>query len=106
MNDKYYVYMIRCEDNSLYTGIALDVEKRYLQHKSGKGAKYTRNKKVKKLEISFLCENKSEALKVERYIKKKNKPWKELVITDVSLLEMKIFEELKIKIKKILTHNR
>ncbi|MFQ6977327.1 MAG: GIY-YIG nuclease family protein [Oscillibacter sp.] len=39
----WYVYMLRCEDGSLYTGIASDVEKRFAMHKSGHGAKYTRS---------------------------------------------------------------
>ena len=38
----WYVYMLRCADGSLYTGIATDVERRFEEHKSGRGAKYTR----------------------------------------------------------------
>ena len=38
----WWLYLIECEGGSLYTGIALDVEKRYAQHLAGKGAKYTR----------------------------------------------------------------
>lgn len=38
----WWLYLIECEGGSLYTGIALDVEKRYAQHAAGKGAKYTR----------------------------------------------------------------
>ena len=38
----WWLYLIECEGGSLYTGIALDVEKRYAQHVAGKGAKYTR----------------------------------------------------------------
>lgn len=40
----YYVYMLRCGDGSLYTGIATDPEKRAAVHNSGKGAKYTRSR--------------------------------------------------------------
>ena len=39
----WYVYMLRCADGSLYTGIAADVERRFEEHKSGRGAKYTRS---------------------------------------------------------------
>ena len=39
----WYVYMLRCADGSLYTGIAADVERRLEEHKSGRGAKYTRS---------------------------------------------------------------
>lgn len=38
----WWLYLIECEGGSLYTGIALDVDKRYAQHVAGKGAKYTR----------------------------------------------------------------
>lgn len=39
------VYMVRCKDGSLYTGIAIDVEKRIAKHNAGEGAKYTRSRK-------------------------------------------------------------
>lgn len=39
------VYMVRCNDGSLYTGIAIDVEKRVAKHNAGEGAKYTRSRK-------------------------------------------------------------
>ena len=38
----YSVYILRCVDGTLYTGIATDVERRFLEHKEGRGAKYTR----------------------------------------------------------------
>ncbi|MBQ8918081.1 MAG: GIY-YIG nuclease family protein, partial [Oscillospiraceae bacterium] len=40
----YYVYMLRCGDGSLYTGIATDVDRRVKEHNSGRGAKYTRSR--------------------------------------------------------------
>jgi len=40
----YYVYILRCRDDTLYTGIATDPEKRAAVHNSGKGAKYTRSR--------------------------------------------------------------
>jgi putative endonuclease len=39
----WYLYLLECEDGSLYTGIARDVEKRFALHLAGKGAKYTRS---------------------------------------------------------------
>ena len=66
---EYYVYIIRCQDNSLYTGITTDVERRYEEHKKGIGAKYTKIKKILKLEIFFSCLNRSEASKIEYFIK-------------------------------------
>ena len=41
---KYYVYLLRCSDGSLYTGYTDDVERRLAVHQSGKGAKYTRSR--------------------------------------------------------------
>lgn len=40
--DAWYVYMVRCTDNSLYTGVAKDIDARLIQHNAGTGAKYTR----------------------------------------------------------------
>ena len=40
----YWVYILRCGDGSLYTGIARDVDRRLAVHRSGKGAKYTRSR--------------------------------------------------------------
>ena len=39
-----YVYILRCGDGTLYTGVARDVERRLKQHRSGKGARYTRGR--------------------------------------------------------------
>lgn len=41
----WFVYMVRCADGSLYTGITTDVEKRVATHNAGKGAKYTRSRR-------------------------------------------------------------
>lgn len=41
---KWHVYMVRCADGSLYTGIATDVERRVAQHNTGQGARYTRGR--------------------------------------------------------------
>lgn len=38
----WYVYLLECRDGSVYTGIATDVERRFAEHASGKGARYTR----------------------------------------------------------------
>lgn len=39
----WWVYMLRCRDGSLYTGVTTDVERRFAQHRAGAGAKYTRS---------------------------------------------------------------
>ena len=65
-----YVYILRCKDDSLYTGWCIDLEKRLALHNSGKGAKYTRSKRPCKLVYYEEIDNKSEALKREIAIKK------------------------------------
>ena len=66
----WYVYMLRCGDGSLYTGITDDVEKRLAAHRTGKGAKYTRGRGPLELVYSQEQPDKSAALRREREIKK------------------------------------
>ncbi len=80
MEKKYYVYMIRCKDGSLYTGSTDDVQRRFLVHSSGKGAKYTRGRGPLELVYSEECATWSDALKRERKIKALSKAEKENLI--------------------------
>lgn len=66
----WYVYMLRCADESLYTGIATDVERRFVEHKSGRGAKYTRSHPPLAVVYREECADKSAALRREAAIKK------------------------------------
>ena len=83
----YYVYMLRCEDNSIYTGITVDVERRIKEHfnKNKKCAKYTSSHQAKKLEAVWETENKSLASKLEFNIKKLKKIEKEEIILNKNL---------------------
>jgi len=65
----YFVYLIQCGDGTFYTGIAKDVERRFLEHQAGKGARYTRARKVVKVLYSEKYSNMSKALKREAQIK-------------------------------------
>lgn len=65
----WFVYILLCKDNSLYTGSTNDVQKRFENHKSGKGGKYTRSHKPLKLVYREEFNSKSEALKREIEIK-------------------------------------
>lgn len=80
----YYVYMIRCSDNSIYTGITNDIKRRMKEHfsKDKKCAKYTRMHDAKKIEIVFETETKSLASKLEFNIKQLKKIQKEELILD------------------------
>ena len=95
----YYIYMLRCEDNSIYTGITVDVERRMKEHfnKNKKRAKYTSSHQAKKLEAVWETENKSLASKLEFNIKKLKKVEKEEIILTKDL--RKYLEE-KIEIQK------
>ena len=66
----WYVYMLRCGDNTLYTGVTDDVEKRLATHRMGKGAKYTRGRGPLKLRYQEACESYSHALRREIEIKR------------------------------------
>lgn len=65
----YYVYILKCNDGSLYTGITTDLERRLAEHKNGKGAKYTRAKKVGKVVYVERKRNRSTASRREAEIK-------------------------------------
>lgn len=66
----YYVYMLRCRGGVYYTGLAADVDKRYRQHLSGKGAKFTRSYPPEAIAAVWRCGDKSTAARVEYAIKK------------------------------------
>jgi len=69
MEQVWYLYILRCRDDSLYTGITTNVEKRLEAHNSGKGAKYTRGRGPVSLVYSEECVDHSQALKRELQIK-------------------------------------
>ena len=64
------VYIVKCSDGSLYTGIARDVDKRVKAHNEGKGAKYTRSRRPVRLVYSLKLDNKSLAMSREASIKR------------------------------------
>ena len=76
----WYVYMVRCRDNSLYTGYTNDPERRAAVHNSGKGAKYTRSRLPVSLVYQEECADKNEAQKREWAVKHLTKTEKECLI--------------------------
>lgn len=78
----YYTYMLRCADNSIYTGMTNDLEKRLEEHmsKSKNGAKYTKSHDVVKMETAWKSKEKSLACKLEYQIKQLSKQQKERLI--------------------------
>lgn len=65
----YYVYILQCNDDSLYTGITNDIERRLSEHKSRIGGHYTASHSVKEVVYTEKFKTRSEALKREAEIK-------------------------------------
>ena len=76
----WHVYMVRCNDGTLYTGITNDLEKRIEAHNSGKdGARYTRARRPVTLVYSEQVQSKSAAARLECQIKKLRRSKKEIL---------------------------
>ena len=80
MEGNWYLYILRCGDGTLYTGITNDVEKRLETHRTGKGAKYTRGRSPLELVYRECCGSHSDALKREAAVKKLSRQQKEALI--------------------------
>jgi putative endonuclease len=76
----FYVYILLCCDGSFYTGYTKDVETRLRLHQIGKGARYTRIHKPKKLVYFEECASRSLAMRRERSIKKLSHQQKQVLI--------------------------
>ena len=83
--NSWKLYILRCGDGTLYTGITTDVEKRLEAHRTGKGAKYTRGRAPLELVYREDCGDHSAALKREIEIKKLTRDEKEQLISQVHL---------------------
>jgi len=81
----WYVYMVRCSDNSLYTGYTNDIKRRENAHNTGKGAKYTKSRRPVRLVYWEEFADRSDALKRECAIKKLTKQQKELLLQKESV---------------------
>jgi putative endonuclease len=68
-SDPWFVYIVRCADDTLYTGIARDVAARLRAHEAGRGARYTRSRGPLSLCAVRRCPSKGQALSLERSIK-------------------------------------
>lgn len=80
MNKVWFLYILRCGDESLYTGITTDVERRYAAHCAGKGAKYTRGRGPLALVYCEECGSHSDALRRELAVKALTRQEKEALI--------------------------
>lgn len=77
---KFYVYMVECSDNTLYTGYAKDLEKRLKRHNDGLASRYTRARLPVKLVWSKTYRQLSAALRAEAMIKKLTRSQKKLLV--------------------------
>ena len=80
----YYIYMVRCADSSLYTGIAADLGRRLREHveKAPAAAKYTRSRQVEALEMAWTAPDRSAASRLECAIKRLPREKKRQLIAD------------------------
>lgn len=86
--DKWSVYLVRCKDDSLYAGVALDVDRRLEEHREGKrGAKYLRGRAPLELVLKRELGDRSLALKVELRIKKLSRKAKENLIENPQMVD-------------------
>ena len=79
-----YVYLLRCEDDTLYCGWTTDLEKRLAAHNSGAGAKYTRSRLPVEIVYYEEYEDKNEALSREWHIKRMSRAEKFALITGIT----------------------
>ena len=84
MEKVWQLYILRCADGTLYTGIALDVEKRFAAHAGGRGAKYTRGRGPLRLAYREECGSRSQSLKREYAVKQLSREEKEQLIDSQS----------------------
>lgn len=75
-----YIYILECNDGTLYTGWTTDLQRRVQTHNKGKGAKYTRSRIPVKLKYFEEFKTNSEAMKREYAIKKLSRKYKLILI--------------------------
>ena len=80
LSPRWLVYLLRCSDGSLYTGITNDLPKRLKAHAAGKASRYTRSRLPVKVAYSEPQTNKSAALKREAAIKKLRRAEKDRLV--------------------------
>ena len=80
MEDSWCVYIVECSDFSYYTGITNNLEKRLAAHNRGSASKYTRSRRPVTLKRFFVVPNRSEASKLESFLKKRSRRQKALII--------------------------
>lgn len=80
----YFMYVLSCSDQTLYTGYTTDIEQRFQAHNAGKGAKYTRGRTPVELMVCLQFETKHEAMSAEYHFKKLSRQQKETLIASLN----------------------
>ena len=91
----WYVYLLRCSDDSLYCGITNNLLNRLNTHNRGKGSKYTRSRLPVRVVWHEEANSKSSALKREAFIKKLSKKSKELIVKESQAKTKQVIESEK-----------
>ena len=78
-----YVYILKCGDNTLYTGWTNNLEKRFEEHKQGRGAKYTKGRGPLEIVYYEVFDNKVDAMKREYAIKKLSRKDKDILVENL-----------------------
>ncbi len=82
----WFVYLVRAANGALYCGISDDPQRRFSQHRSGKGARFFHSSPAVALVYSEACAGKGDALRRERAIKRLGKPAKEALVVAAGLI--------------------
>jgi len=81
----WHVYIVRCRGGELYTGISNDVERRFAEHRAGRGARYLRGRGPLRLVLDVEIGSLGRALRVEHRIKQLDRGHKEALIAQPEL---------------------
>lgn len=94
----YYIYFLRCHDNSLYIGITTDLKRRFQEHqqRGKRGAKYTKSHYAMSIETAYSCQTKSQACRLEYQLKTLNKKQKEDIVKSDQFLELYLSQRIKV----------
>lgn len=95
LQQAWHVYILQCGDDSLYTGITTDLERRLAEHRSGRrGAKYLRGREPLQCVFQLAVSNRSEASRLELLIKRMPRERKQLCLNDVTRFRALLTAEL------------
>ena len=101
MLETYWVYILECSNGNYYTGYTSNIVKRYSEHlKGNKKSKFTRSfKPIKIAQLWMVRGAKGSAMRVEAYIKKNNRDFKDYLIENPHKLKNLLFKELGLDLK-------